>query len=97
MSWEFGGPIMHGLFTYKCAASALLKQVGGSDPANLREVSARFAAPVRPGDVLESQIWRLGEFDGEYEEIRFVTLVKGKAVLSHRRALVKSVSRQSKI
>lgn len=88
---------MHGLFTYNCAAFAVLKTIGGSNPANLREFSARFAAPVRPGDVLETQVWRLGEFEGEFEEVRFVTLVKGKAVLSHGRALVKPVGKQSRI
>lgn len=96
-SLGFGGAIMHGLFTYNCAAYAILKQIGGGNPANLREFSARFAAPVRPGDVLETQIWRLGEFEGEFEEVRFVTLVKGRAVLSHGRALVKPVGRQNRI
>ncbi len=96
-SLGFGGPIMHGLFTYNCAAYAILKEIGGHNPANLKEFSARFAAPVRAGDVLVTQIWKLGEFEGEFEEIRFVTLVKGKAVLSHGRALVKPVSRQCRI
>jgi peroxisomal enoyl-CoA hydratase 2 len=88
---------MHGLFTYNCAAFAVLKTLGGSNPANLREFSARFAAPVRAGDVLETQMWRIGEFDGEFEEVRFVTLVKGKAVLSHGRALVRPVGGGTKI
>jgi len=96
-SLGFGGPIMHGLFTYNCAAHAILKAIGGSNPANLREISARFAAPVRPGDQLVTEIWRLGEFEGQYEEVRFVTWVKGKAVLSNGRALVKPTSRQSKV
>ena len=88
---------MHGLFTYNCAAHAILKTIGGGNPANLREVSARFASPVKAGDVLETQMWKLGEFEGEFEEVRFVTLVNGKAVLSHGRALVKPVSRESRI
>src|SRR6201996_6401436 len=88
-SLGFGGPIMHGLFTYNCAAHAILKTIGASNPANLREITARFAAPVRPGDELITQIWKLGQFEGAFEEIRFVTLVNGKAVLAHGRALVK--------
>ena len=88
---------MHGLFTYNCAAFGILKQIGGGNPANLREFSARFAAPVRAGDVLETQIWKLGVFEGEFEEVRFVTLVKGKAVLSHGRALVKPMRRENRI
>lgn len=96
-SLGFGGPIMHGLFTYNCAAHAILKTVGGSNPKNLREFSARFAAPVRPGDELITQVWKLGEFEGPFEEIRFVTLVNGKAVLAHGRALVKPSKSGSKI
>ena len=89
---------MHGLFTYNCAAHAVLKTVGASKPANLREFSARFAAPVRPGDQLVTQIWRLGELEGDFEEVRFVTLINGKAVLTNGRALVKpSTTGQSKI
>ena len=48
----FGGAIMHGLFSWNTAAHALLKHLGGSDPANIKEFSARFASPVRPGDKL---------------------------------------------
>lgn len=55
---------MQGLFIYNSAAFAILKQIGGGNPANLSEFSARFAAPVRPGDVLETQIWKLGDFEG---------------------------------
>jgi acyl dehydratase len=96
-SLGFGGPIMHGLFTYNCAAHAVLKTVGNSNPANLREFSARFAAPVRPGDELVTQVWKLGQFEGPYEEIRFTTLVNGKAVLTHGRALVKPGKRENSL
>lgn len=88
---------MHGLLTYNCAAFAILKTLGRGNPANLREFSARFAAPVKAGDFLETQMWRLGMFEGEFEEVRFVTLVKGKAVLSHGRALVRPEAGRSKI
>lgn len=91
-SLGFGGPVMHGLYTYNCAAHAVLKEVGASRPANLRELSARFSSPVRLGDVLVTKIWKLGTFQDEYEEIRFVTYVKGKAVLTNGRALVRPSS-----
>lgn len=96
-SLGFGGPILHGLFTYNCAAHAVLKTIGNSNPANLREFSARFASPVRPGDELVTQIWKLGQFEGQFEEVRFVTLVNGKAVLTHGRALVKPSKRESSL
>ena len=89
----FGGPIMHGLFTYNTAAHGVLKVLGGNDPANLREFQARFAAPVKPGDKLVTEVWRTGESVNGWEEVRFLTSVEGgKAVLTHGRALMKEAA-----
>jgi peroxisomal enoyl-CoA hydratase 2 len=87
---------MHGLFTYNCAAHAVLKCVGDNNPASLQEFRARFAAPVRAGDELVTKIWKLGEFEGQYEDVRFSTFVNGNIVLSNGRALVKPAVRSSK-
>ncbi|KAI4224088.1 MAG: hypothetical protein LQ349_007304 [Xanthoria aureola] len=87
----FGGAIMHGLFSWNTACHALLQSLGDNDPARMREFQARFAAPVRPGDRLITEAWRMGDAarDG-WEEIRFVTRVEGgKVVLSNGRALMK--------
>jgi peroxisomal enoyl-CoA hydratase 2 len=91
----FGGAIMHGLFSWNNAAHALLQELGGSDPANMKEFQARFAAPVLPGVTLRTEMWRTGEKKGEWEEVRFVTKVGGKVVLSNGRALIKVVGRKS--
>lgn len=94
----FGGPIMHGLFTYNVAAHTVLKEIGNSDPANLKEFSARFAAPVKPGDKLVTEMWRTGEVKDGWEDVRFITKIEGgKVVLSNGRALMKPVNRVSKI
>ncbi|KAF3075217.1 Peroxisomal multifunctional enzyme type 2 [Trichoderma lentiforme] len=86
----FPGAIMHGLYSWNSTAHAILKAVGGSDPANLKEYQARFASPVLPGDKLITQVWRTGEKKGEFEEIRFVVAVEGgKVCLSNGRALIK--------
>lgn len=89
----FGGAIMHGLYSWNTTCHALLKLLGGSDPANIKEFAARFASPVKPGDALVTQIWRMGNVDGEgWEEIRFVTSVQGgKVCLSNGRARMKVV------
>jgi peroxisomal enoyl-CoA hydratase 2 len=87
----FGGAIMHGLFSWNNTAHALVKELGGSDPANIKEFQARFAAPVKPGDKLTTEIWRTGETKDGWEEIRFVTKVGSKVVLSNGRALMKVV------
>ena len=94
----FGGAIMHGLFSWNSAAHALLQSLGGSDPASMKEFQARFAAPVKPGDKLVTEMWRTGEIKDGWEEVRFVTKVAGgKVVLSNGRALMKPISGQSKL
>ncbi|PYH41485.1 putative trimethyllysine dioxygenase TmlH [Aspergillus saccharolyticus JOP 1030-1] len=68
----FGGTIIHGLFSWNSAAHGVLKEMGQSDPDRLREFQARFASPVKPGDKLTTEIWRMGRLEGGDEEIRFV-------------------------
>ena len=69
----------------------MLKAFGASKPENLKAFQARFAAPVKPGDKLITEMWRTGEVDGDgFEEIRFIVRVDGgKTVLTNGRALVK--------
>jgi peroxisomal enoyl-CoA hydratase 2 len=91
----FGGAIMHGLFSWNSTAHGLLKELGGSNPANIKEFQARFASPVKPGDKLVTDIWRMGNPDSEgWEEVRFITKVEGgKVCLSNGRALMKVVGK----
>ncbi|KAJ5647688.1 hypothetical protein N7490_004060 [Penicillium lividum] len=95
----FGGIIIHGLFSWNSSAHGILRLLGGGDPANLKEFQARFASPVRPGDKLTTEIWRLGNAGADgFEEIRFVTKNQnGKAVLSNGRCLLKVTSPKSKL
>lgn len=88
----FGGAIMHGLFSWNATCHGLLNELGGSDPANIKEFQARFASPVKPGDKLLTEMWRTGQKD-DWEEVRFVTKVEGgKVCLSNGRALMKCVT-----
>ena len=93
----FGGAIMHGLFSWNSAAHAVLRELGGSDPRNLRDFQARFASPVKPGDTLDTYMWRTGDVDKDgFEDVRFVTSVEGgKVCLSNGRALVKVVPKKT--
>lgn len=95
----FGGTIIHGLFSWNSSAHGILRLLGGSDPANLKEFQARFASPVRPGDTLTTEIWRLGNAGADgFEEIRFLTKNQnGKAVLSNGRCLLKVIDPKSKL
>ncbi|KAK3712958.1 hypothetical protein LTR37_008843 [Vermiconidia calcicola] len=97
-SMGFGGAIMHGLYSWNTACHGILKLLGGSDSANIKEFAARFASPVLAGDTLVTEIWNLGSrdsFDG-FDDIRFVTKVKktGKVVLSNGRAKIKVVGQK---
>lgn len=82
---------MHGLYSWNVAAHSILKELGGSNPANIREYQARFASPVKPGDKLITEMWKTGDVNSEgFEEIRFLMRIDGgKTVLSNGRALVK--------
>lgn len=52
------GPILHGLCTYGFAARTLLNTVAGGEPDRIRRISARFSAPLLPGDTLTVLVWR---------------------------------------
>ncbi|KAF3313118.1 hypothetical protein TWF173_006291 [Orbilia oligospora] len=97
----FGGAIMHGLFSWNTTAHGVLQTFGGSDPANIKEFQARFASPVKPGDTLVTDMWKIGRPDGTpegWEEIRFITKVQGgKVCLTNGRALVKITAPKSKL
>ncbi len=93
----FGGTIVHGLYSFNSTCHLLLRHLGGSDPTNIKEYQARYASPVRPGDKLVTSVWRTGEIEDGWEDVRFVVRVEGgKACLSNGRALMKCVGAQSK-
>lgn len=102
----FGGPILHGLFSWNAAAHAVLRAFGAGRPQNLREFQARFAAPVKPGDRLVTEMWRVSGGDGDgWGEVRFlvrgeggkVVLSNGRAVLSNGRAVVRGEGSRVKL
>lgn len=94
----FGGAIIHGLYSWNSTAHGVLKELGGSDPRNLKEFQARFASPVKPGEKLTTEMWRTGDIQDGFEEIRFVTKNgQGKVVLSNGRCLLKVAGSKSKL
>lgn len=80
----FPRPILHGLCTYGFAGRAVLRHAASGDLGKFIGLSARFAAPVFPGDALTTEGWALS--DGN-----FAIQVKnqdGKAVLTHGIAML---------
>ncbi|EFI27517.1 peroxisomal dehydratase [Coprinopsis cinerea okayama7 len=79
----FGGVILHGLSTFGFAGRAVLKTVGGGDPASVKFFGVRFTSPVKPGDKLQTNIWEIGPGPNGTTEVAFETknLNTGKVVL----------------
>ncbi|KAJ7167444.1 peroxisomal dehydratase [Mycena crocata] len=79
----FGGVILHGLSTFGFAARGLIKTIGNNDPRVLKLFGARFTAPVKPGDALETQVWEVGPGPAGSIEVAFITqnLTSGKIAL----------------
>lgn len=94
----YGGMIVHGVLTYNWVAHALLKELGASNPANIKELEARFKSAVKPGDLLNLTYWRMGPDAKGWEEIRFETTVagNGQPCLSNGRALIRTATDELK-
>lgn len=90
----FGGVILHGLSTFGFAARALIQSACGNDPSLLKYFGVRFTAPVKPGEALETSVWKVGKGPKGTDEVAFVTknLTSGKVVLGGGVAYVLSKS-----
>lgn len=78
----FERPILHGLASYGLVGHALLRQCAGGDPARLKALDIRFAAPVYPGETLVTEIWRVPGQNGHLQ-LRARVAERDKVVLSH--------------
>ncbi|MWB78098.1 3-alpha,7-alpha,12-alpha-trihydroxy-5-beta-cholest-24-enoyl-CoA hydratase [Pseudooceanicola sp. 216_PA32_1] len=75
----FEAPILHGLATFGLAGRALVEHVLDWNAQGLREIAARFSAPVYPGETLKIEIWR----DGGTASFRATSLQRDKVVLNN--------------
>lgn len=80
----FSRPILHGPCTFGYATRVVVQRMCNGDPARLREIGARFAAPVYPGDRLTVEVWseRGGGFSFHAHTQRGPALTHGHAVLA---------------
>lgn len=68
----FDRPLLHGRCTFGVAGHAILRMACGYEPQRLRSMTARFTAPVFPGETLRTELWHVP--DG----VLFRTLVVGR-------------------
>lgn len=85
----FPRPVLHGLCTYGMAALALVRNSRLLAERGLGSINARFAAPVFPGQMLETRIWNTS--DGAL----FQVLADGKIVLDRGVATAAAVAEGS--
>lgn len=80
----FPKPILHGLATYGVSGHAILRSMCGYDATKLRSLSARFTAPVYPGETFEVRMWRDGDvvsFETRSVERDILAIGSGRAVI----------------
>ena len=62
----FPAPILHGLCTYAIAGRAVAAGLCDGHSERLKRLDARFSAPVFPGEVIDTEMWRLEAGEGAY-------------------------------
>lgn len=75
----FPVPILHGLCTFAMACHALVRALGGYQPAPLRSMTGRFSTPVFPGETLRFDIWNNGDFSVHVLERNVIAISHGHA------------------
>jgi len=56
-----GGIILHGLCTMAFASQAVVEHAAGGDPTRIKRFKVRFSKPVKPGDEVTTQAWKVDE------------------------------------
>jgi len=78
-SQGFAFPFMHGLGTFGIVARVLIESLLDFDVARFQSWGGSFTAPVRPGEVLQIQIWS----EGDRHLVRVVSPERNLTVFDH--------------
>lgn len=81
----FDRPILHGRCTFGVAGRALLACCCENDASRLKAMSARFSAPVFPGETIRTEIWQ----DGQQIAFRASVPARGVRVLDQGTATLR--------
>ena len=79
----FEKPILHGLATFGIAGWAVIDEFCDAETERLGAISCRMSAPVYPGSVLETRMWR------EKDRVWFETISDARPVLTRGFAILK--------
>src|SRR5436190_23109442 len=83
---RFPRPILHGLGTFGVVGHALLRSVCNYDPSRFTAMSGRFSAPVFPGEMIRTEIWR----DGNVVSFRALVPERNIVAMSNGRAEIRA-------
>nr|WP_109560661.1 MULTISPECIES: MaoC/PaaZ C-terminal domain-containing protein [Mycobacteriaceae] len=75
------GIIVHGLCTMAFASWAILTEVCGADVTRLQRIAVRFSNMVRPGDDLETRLWKRTEAETATVHDYVFETMRGKDVV----------------
>lgn len=92
----FDKPILHGLCTFGMTCKAAMKRYGGDCSSSIKKFSARFAAPMYPGETLRVEMWRSRGSSNEVI-VRASALERKKVVLSNAVILLNEQGARSKL
>ncbi|CEJ00812.1 Putative Hydroxysteroid dehydrogenase [Rhizopus microsporus] len=89
----FDVPILHGLCSFGISGKHVLKTFGKNNPESFKNIKARFAKHVFPGETLETSMWKEGN------KIIFQTRVVERDVIAITNAAVElhPTGRESKL
>lgn len=80
----FPRPILHGLCTYGITCRAVLQGFADYQPERIKSHSARFSAPVFPGDTITVDMWKDGDvvsFEARVKDRNVTVIRNGRTVL----------------
>lgn len=80
----FPRPILHGLCTYGITCRAVLQGFADYKPERIKSHSARFSAPVFPGETITVDMWKDGDvisFEARVKSRDATVIKNGKTVL----------------